>query len=196
LRSPTPEGFCICGPVWGLEMRLGRRTVLSPGIRVSGVAAAIVAVLPLHALATEVAHCVPPERALFSCITGTKTISVCGSQDLTANSGLLQYRFGRRAAVELSYPPAGADWRKVTRGGTLVFSGGGGAYLAFANAPYRYIVYSAVGQGWGGKAGVVVEKGRKQIANLACKGQAISELGPDLFSKAGIEEAGDSFEMP
>lgn len=172
------------------------RIVPSAGKRVFGFAAAVVAVFPLRAPAAEVADCVPPQRALFSCSTGTKTISVCGSRDLTTSSGLLEYRFGRPAAVELSYPPAGADWREVTRGGTLVFSGGGGAFLAFTNAPYRYIVYSAVGQGWGSKAGVVVEKHGKQIANLACKGKAMSEIGPDLFSKAGIERADESFEVP
>jgi hypothetical protein len=172
------------------------RIVLSPGNRLFGFAAAVVAVLPLRATATEAAACVPPQRVLFSCSTGTKTISVCGSQDLTSSSGLLQYRFGRPAAAELSYPPAGADWRQVTRGGTLVFSGGGGAFLAFTNTPYRYIVYSAVGRGWGSKAGVVVEKYGKQIAKLACKGKAMSEIGPDLFAKAGIERADESFEMP
>jgi len=170
-------------------------TVLLPGKRVFGIAATIFTVLALRAHAAGVADCVPPQTTLFSCSTGTKTISVCGSQDLTANSGLLQYRFGRPAVVELSYPPADADWRKVTRGGTLMYSGGGGAFLAFTNAPYRYIVYSAVGQGWGSKAGVVVEKDGKQIVSLTCQDQPTSELGPDLFSKAGIEEADDGFEL-
>lgn len=165
-------------------------------MRVSNVAAVIVAVLPLHVPAVEAGNCELPQRSLFSCSTGTKTISVCGSRDLTASSGLLQYRFGRPAAVELSYPPAGADWRKIARGGTLMFSGGGGAFLAFTNAPYRYIVYSATGRGWGSKAGVVVEKDGKQIASLVCKGKATSDLGPDLFSKAGIKVADDSFELP
>jgi len=77
-----------------------------------------------------------------------------------------------------------------------MFSGGGGAFLAFTNAPYRYIVYSATGRGWGNKAGVVVEKNGKRVTSLACKGKATSELGPDLFSKAGIEVDDGSFELP
>jgi hypothetical protein len=170
-------------------------TVLSSGLRVLG-AAAVAFGLVWHAQAAEVTGCVPPQRTLFSCSTGAKTISVCGSQDLTANSGRVQYRFGPPAAVALSYPPAGADWRNVTRAGTLMFSGGGGAFLAFTKPPYRYIVYSAVGQGWASKAGVVVEKGTKRIANVACRDKAISELGPDLFSKAGIAQADDDFELP
>ena len=179
-----------------MEMRLGRRAALFPGIGLRGAAAVTVAMFVLHANAAEVAGCAPSERGLFTCSTGTKTISICGSADLTASSGLLQYRFGRPAALELSYPPADANWRKTTRGGTLMFSGGGGAFLAFTNAPYRYIVYSAAGQGWGSKAGVVVERGGKRIASFACKGKATSELGPDLFSKAGIELANDGFQLP
>jgi hypothetical protein len=164
--------------------------------RASGVVFAMVAVLPTRASAVEDAICVPPQRAVFSCSTGTKVIAVCGSATLTPRSGRLQYRFGRPGANELSYPPAGADWRKVTRAGTLLFSGGGGAFIAFTHSHYRYIVYSAVGQGWGSKAGLVVEKDGRRIANLACRGAVTSELGPDLFSKAGITEAGDRFELP
>lgn len=177
-------------------MSHGRGPVSISRASVRLVAGAAVAVLPLHVLALEVSHCAPPERAVFSCSTGTKTIAVCRSPDLTASSGTLQYRFGRPAALELSHPPAGADWRAVTRGGTLTYSGGGGAWLAFTNAPYRYIVYSAVGKGWGSKAGVVVENGGRRIANLACKGKAMSELGPDLFSMAGVQDVEGGFELP
>lgn len=163
--------------------------------RCSGLAL-IAAWLPWQALAADGAGCLPPQRALFSCSTGSKTVSVCGSPDLSANSGSLQYRFGSPQAVELAYPPAGADWRKLTRAGTLIYSGGGGAFLAFDNRPFRYIVYTAVGRGWGSKAGVVVEKDRKRIASLACKGEVTSELGPDLFSMAGIAEFDENFELP
>jgi hypothetical protein len=155
----------------------------------------VLALLSVDA-AAHAADCPPRQQTLFACSTGAKTISVCGSPDLTATTGALQYRLRGRSRVELSYPPAGADWRAVTRAGTLMFSGGGGAFLAFSRAPYRYVVYSAVGRGWGSKAGVVVEKNGKKIASLACKGEARSELGPDLFSKAGIETADDGFELP
>ena len=174
----------------------GRIPVSNSRASIRFVACATLALLPLTVSAVEDSHCVLPERAVFSCTTGTKIIAVCRSQDLSASSGTLQYRFGRPAAVELSYPPPGTDWRAVTRGGTLTYSGGGGAWLAFTNAPYRYVVYSAVGKGWGSKAGVVVEKSGKRIANLACKGKAVSELGLDLFSQVGIEEAEDGFELP
>jgi hypothetical protein len=147
--------------------------------------------------AAHAADCAPGQETLFSCSTSArKAISVCGSADLTATSGLVQYRLRNRAKLELGYPPAGADWRQVTRAGTLMFSGGGGAYLSFSRPPYRYVVYTAVGRGWGSKAGVVVERNGKKTANLACQGEPQSELGPDLFSKAGIAADDAGFELP
>lgn len=142
-------------------------------------------------------ECGPGERTVFACSTGTKRVSVC-SADATAGGGssLVQYRFGGPTATELTYPAAGSDWRQVATGGSLTFSGGGGAFLAFARPPYRYVVYSAIGRGWGERAGVVVEKEGRRIAHLPCVGPATSELGPDLFSAAGITVADDAFMLP
>jgi hypothetical protein len=160
-----------------------------------GTAALLFALAPIDARA-ETGLCPAPERALFSCAIGAKEVAVCASGDLAQTTGTIQYRFGRPSRVELAYPPAGGDWRAVTRSGTLAFSGGGGAFLAFERPPYRYVVYTAIGQGWGSKAGVVVEKSGKRIANLKCATEARSELGPDLFSSAGIAPFEDSFELP
>ena len=146
--------------------------------------------------AAGASHCSAKEQILFSCNTGRKTVSVCASPDLSPTAGSLQYRFGRRGAPELLYPAAGADWRQVTRGGTLTFSGGGGAYLSFAKEPYRYVVYTAIGKGWGQKAGVVVEKGGKRLTSLPCTDKETSDLGPDLFARAGIAEDPASFDVP
>lgn len=163
----------------------------------AGLAAALLVLLQPRALAAGPSHCATKQRTIFSCsTTGRKTVSVCASPDLSASAGSLQYRFGRTRAAEWAYPAIDTDWRSVTRAGVLMFSGGGGAYLAFANAPYRYIVYSAVGQGWGSKAGVVVEKGGKRVSSLRCKGGETSELGPDLFASAGIAEDSSTFELP
>ena len=142
------------------------------------------------------AACAAAERTLFGCSSGAKTIAICASAALSATSGSLQYRFGRPGSPELAYPAAGADWRAATRAGSLMFSGGGGAYLAFTNERYRYIVYSASGRGWGNKAGVVVERAGKRIASVACKGPVASEIGPSLFSVAGIEAAEGEFDLP
>lgn len=140
--------------------------------------------------------CAARERTLFSCATATKKVAVCASAQLTPTTGSVQYRFGRADAVELAYPPEGADWRAVTRGGVLMFSGGGGAILAFSKRDVRYVVYTAIGRGWGSKAGVVVERRGRRIASLACRGEVTSVLGPDLFAQGGIETTAEDFELP
>ncbi|MGB0127402.1 MAG: hypothetical protein WBP72_07155 [Rhodocyclaceae bacterium] len=176
------------GPgIWGSEGRL-------PVARWS--LAALVTLMPPHAAVAGPSHCAAKEQALFSCSTGRKTVSVCASAALSATEGRLQYRFGRPKAPEFAYPPNKVNWRQVTRGGVLTFSGGGGAYLAFASRPYRYIVYTAIGKGWGEKAGLVVEKNGRRTMNLPCKGKETSELGPDLFAAASIPEDSASFDLP
>jgi hypothetical protein len=160
-----------------------------------GAAAVGVGLTPVDARA-ESGMCPAPQRAVFSCGVGAKELSVCASGNLTETTGTIQYRFGQPSRVELAYPPAGSDWRAVTRGGTVAFSGGGGAFLAFEKRPYRYVVYTAVGQGWGTKSGVVVERSGKRVANLSCATVATSELGPALFSQAGIKPFEEDFELP
>ena len=160
-----------------------------------GAAAVGVALAPNHARAGS-ALCPMPERVLFSCAVGAKEVAVCASGKLTETTGIVQYRFGRPSRVELAYPPEGGDWRSVTRGATLAFSGGGGAFLVFDRPPYRYVVYTAVGQGWGSKSGVLIERSGNRIANLTCTNAANSELGPALYSLAGILPFEESFELP
>lgn len=164
--------------------------------RVLGLAAALVALSPPHAAAAGASHCTAGQQTLFACSTGRKLLSVCASADLAKDSGYVQYRFGVPGRSAFVLPVAGVDWRPVTRGGSLMFSGGGGSYIAFASPPYRYVVYSAIGRGWGSKAGVVVEKRGRQIASLSCNEPAISVLGPDLFDRAGIAPDLLGFELP
>jgi len=146
--------------------------------------------------AAGASHCSANEQTLFSCNIGRKTVSVCASTDLSTKAGSLQYRFGPPGAPELTYPATDADWRPVTRGGVLTFAGGGGAFLSFARGPYRYVVYTAIGKGWGQKAGVAVEKSGKRVTSLPCKSKETSELGPDLFTRAGIAEDTAGFDLP
>ena len=151
---------------------------------------------PFSARAASLSLCSDQERTLFSCSTGRKTVSVCASSELSSEAGSVQYRFGSQAAPELAYPPSSADWRTMARSGVLTFAGGGGAYLAFLKGPYRYVVFTAIGKGWGQKAGVVVEKDGKRVASYPCKDKETSELGPDLFAKAGIRDDTAGFDLP
>lgn len=165
----------------------------SRGGRVLGLGLLVAAGCSAHAATPS--HCAPDEKVIFSCGTGAKIVSVCASGDLSAGMGSLSYRFGPPGHPEMTYPPPG-PWRDVTRSGTWMFSGGGGAWLAFHRETFRYIVYTAIGRGWGEKAGIAVEQNGKRLMNLACRGKPVSELGPDFFSESGIPDDDTPFDLP
>ena len=142
-------------------------------------------------------HCKLHEQTIFSCSLGKKMVSVCGSEAISPTVGYVQYRFGIKGQAELLFPHAtdSAD-RSTIRSKTLMFSGGGGAYLRFINGDYNYIVYTAVGKGWGTKEGVVVKKDNQQISHLKCLDIPDSKLGDDFFTSAGLMADQDQFVLP
>ncbi|SDW49077.1 hypothetical protein SAMN05421783_104237 [Thiocapsa roseopersicina] len=180
----------------GLD-RQGARFTHCRGIRAAFASLLIgtLAAQPGLADATN-SHCSSGELVVFSCDTGKKTVSVCASPDLSARGGWVEYRFGPVGAPELVFPAARSHPRHVVQAGTWGFSGGGGAFMQFSKAPYAYTVYTAIGKGWGEKSGVAVLKNGKRIANLPCLGPVQSELGPDLFGRAGLDDQPDAFELP
>lgn len=141
-------------------------------------------------------HCSSQETTVFNCSAGKKIISVCASKDLDKSAGYLQYRFGPKAAPEVQVPQAKIHPGASIKSGTLMFSGGGGAYIRFSNGGYDYVVYTAIGRGWGVKEGVAVEKGGKLAANVPCKTAAASNLGAEWFEKAGLAGDDKDFELP
>lgn len=142
-------------------------------------------------------HCSAQEKIIFSCPTSrTKVVSVCSSPSLTATSGTLQYRFGVVGPKpEFMFPQSQEHPKKYFQSGTLMYSGGGGAYLEFSSNDFKYVIFTGSGKGWE-KEGVVVSKAGKQVAFLRCQSPSVSELGPDFFEHAGIPSAGDDFEIP
>jgi hypothetical protein len=130
--------------------------------------------------------CSGKEKVVFSCSIGKKVVSVCEAEGA---SGRVQYRFGPLGAPELVWPENPASRQGVTAG-SLMYSGGGGAYIRFAKSGTRYVVYSGEGQGWS-KEGVAVEQGSKITANLPCKGPSVGGL-----SVAGLPEDREGFEIP
>jgi hypothetical protein len=141
--------------------------------------------------------CASDENTVFSCSTAKKIIAVCASKDFAADRGYLQYRFGSPNKVELtvpadrSVPPA-----KSALAGRLVFSGGGGDYLRFKAGDYEYVVYTAIGKGWGEKDGVEIEKNGKRLSHVSCKDEPVSELGDQFSTKAGLQPDKADFELP
>ncbi|SEF80314.1 hypothetical protein [Nitrosomonas ureae] len=143
-------------------------------------------------------HCQMQEQVIFSCSVGKKTVSVCASKDFSAHSGYLQYRFGPLGMPELTFPALNASdpVTQFIQARTWMFAGGGGGYLRFINGQYHYIVYTAIGKGWGAKDGVAVERNHQVIANLECQNVPISKISDDFFTRAGLQVDQNEFEIP
>jgi hypothetical protein len=143
--------------------------------------------------------CTPDEMIIFSCRTGLKVVSVCSSKAASATSGYLQYRFGKpdsRDPLELTLPEEWLPPSKAATGQYEPFAGGGGSWLRFKKGAFSYVAYSGTGR-WGpkgetrDKAGIVVERNGKEVANLKCSNRADGELGPDWLDKASIKTRGN-----
>jgi hypothetical protein len=141
--------------------------------------------------------CQADEDVLFSCNASKKLISVCASRDLEADHGYLQYRFGSPGKVELAIPSDKSTLpANSASSGTMMFSGGGGAYLRFTAGDFNYAVYTAIGKGWGEKDGVAIEHSGKRIAHVSCTDEPVSKLGDELFQKAGLKPEDTDFDLP
>ena len=57
-------------------------------------------------LRPNVSLCNTNEKIIFNCNikNSANILSVCASQNLSKDSGYIQYRFGRKGAIELEYP--------------------------------------------------------------------------------------------
>jgi hypothetical protein len=147
--------------------------------------------------------CSAGETIVFACTSGQKLISACAPKDAAAGRGYLEYRFGDAKAQtpELTLPKERTVPSQAARGESVPFAGGGGAWLRFWQGAYAYTLYTGIGN-WGPKgekrekAGLTVEQSGKQVAVLRCAGRYISELGPDLFEKWGIEPGKEDFTFP
>jgi hypothetical protein len=151
---------------------------------------------PAAAAGKAVTLCKPDERVVFSCGAGARYASVCASQDISKSQGTMQYRFGSPNKLELVYPATPGKPAENFKGGSLMFSGGGGAFLRFSNGPYEYTVFSAIGK-WGANGepldeeGVAIRKDAKEFSNFVCRngGPDIGVLGPDFLDKMGMSPA-------
>lgn len=141
-------------------------------------------------------HCTSAEETVFSCNLGHKVVSVCASKPLTPESGYVQYRFGAIGKPELTFPKPSVLPKNVIQARTLMFSGGGGAYLRFNSGATSYLVYSAIGKGWGTKDGIAVERNGKTVAHIDCKDVPVSLMGEAFFTRAALPEDAQEFELP
>lgn len=143
------------------------------------------------------AFCAAGEDVVFGCDLGQQgAVALCASAGLSRDSGWLQYReTGSHGDRGLIWPEPDAVPSNTFRAGTLMYSGGGGAFLRFERGGQTYTAYTGIGHGWD-KAGVLVEEAGSIIRSLECRGEATSQIGPALFERAAIPEDPSGFEIP
>lgn len=107
---------------------------------------------------SEISHCTQDEKIVFSCNTGKKIVSVCASQDISPNSGYLQYRFGKLSSPEAIIPSNPQDFRSVAYGWSAKM--GSGIGFGVGNFDYSIDTYE------GGILTVAQDK--KTVATLTC----------------------------
>lgn len=126
---------------------------------------------------------------VFSCSTGSKLVSLCEAGSPAGSEPRLSYRYGRPGdPPDLSYQSEtgkGSGFQAET----VPLSGGGGAWIEFTRYRHRYVVFSFWIRGEGEVSGVAVERSGRRLTTLSCQGPAVSRLGPDYFSSAGLPAA-------
>lgn len=144
---------------------------------------------PVAAAPGSDSHCTADEDVVFTCKTGKKLLSVCASKDLTANAGFIQYRFGPKGKPEMRLKEPAEHPSAFAAAAAVPFSGGNEVHIRFNGGDHNYVVYEGEGKGWI-RAGVVVEKNGRKVANISCNDgvSAASKLGADFFAKAGMPE--------
>lgn len=126
--------------------------------------------------------CSGTEKVIFSCSTGKKMVSVCQ----TDAAGAVQYRFGKPGSTpDIVLPENPASREGVVRG-TTMFSGSGGAYIAFTKGDTRYVVHDYVGQR-GEDTGIDLERGGKKPINIQCVGLPIGNLENDVPASIPVD---------
>lgn len=124
--------------------------------------------------------CAVGDQIVFSCplAKGSKFVSMCATTSTTDAEPTFYYAFGHPGAPELRFPVSGhADNAAFSRT-HLGFAGNTGGYAySFANAGYKYIVYSISGAGASREGGVIVQPSTnaKAETKLTCRSKAITE---------------------
>lgn len=131
--------------------------------------------------------CAPHEPVVFACRVGAKMVSLCRPAD---GDGMLSYRFGTPAALEMRYPEPGLLARSAFTVSTTPLVGGGETTVAFQSGGYTYTVYSRVARGADGATpqfedGLVVKRRGKVVGAWRCDdgGEGFREPVPATKAK-------------
>src|SRR5438270_6758919 len=87
--------------------------------------------------------CQLDEQVMFSCAvkSGKKLLSLCGSKDLTDQTGYLKYRFGLPGQIELEFPTQRQDSQKSFRYAHYYRAQVDRFSVSFTNKGHTYTVF-------------------------------------------------------
>ena len=105
---------------------------------------ALIAMAAMPAAQAAATLCASDEQVLFSCpiVKSQKIVSVCGSMQLTATKGYVQYRFGRAGAVEMTFPQNKVNTQAQFGWNTNYHRDVTDNWLTFSHEKYSYGVFS------------------------------------------------------
>jgi hypothetical protein len=115
--------------------------------------------------------CSAQEPVVFACHVGSKLVSLCRPAE---DRGMLSYRFGQPAALELRYPEPGRQASAAFTVKSAPLVGGGETTVAFQRGAYTYTVYSRIARGEDGETpafedGVIVTRRGKVVKRMRCE---------------------------
>ena len=117
----------------------------------------------------------------------------------TKTDGYLQYRYGKpNAKLELMYPESKQHPANNFVFKNIMYSGGGNEYIKFNIGNISYLVFSYMTH-WRDevtdKAGVIITKSDKQIANISCLYSQEDGIGMgNEFIQSVIQEDKEDYE--
>jgi hypothetical protein len=126
--------------------------------------------------------CAASERTVFSCVLegNRKSVSLCASSDLNR----FYYTYGRRGALELTFPPKEQPFKNPFMLSNLWLAGGRtGHTYSFASGDFEYIIYSISGRySFQNVAGLMVRhiSDKDQVLqNMSCRKGSVFEPDDD-----------------
>lgn len=135
-------------------------------------------------------QCLPNETVFFSCSIREKVVSLCGSPDLSRDTGYLVYRFGRPGKTpELVYPQKG---EKPIIAFSLYLSSyakGSSTQVSFTRGRYTYTLYHESNVFDVNGSGISIEESGKRIAHLRCAEKSIIVGEVSKLKNIGLPES-------
>lgn len=134
--------------------------------------------------------CKPGDTVIFACRVrrSGKLVSLCAAADFADRQDAdVYYAFGRPGKLELRYPNEPAPARDHFMRTHLFLPGATGGYVySFANAGFKYYLYSISGTGREEQGVVVTAPGEEHaLSELSCDPRSVTEsTDPRVFDAA------------